>query len=149
MHLIVNFITTNIKIKYNIIIYCYVILNKREIRCRITKTVWRWQDGEICKSGQWCIEPAGGVKNIISYIMQNIIEELKQYYLNEINEQVVSLPEALSCIYMLTGKKFIVIIDEWDVLIRDNSADDKIQEEYINFLRAMFKGSELYDERKV
>lgn len=91
---------------------------------------------------QWCIEPAGGVENVIAYVTQNIIEELKQYYPNEINEQIASLPEALSCINMSEGKKFIVIIDEWDVLIRDNSADDKIQEEYINFLRAMFKGSE-------
>ena len=41
-----------------------------------------------------------------------------------------------------TGTKFIVIIDEWDVLIRDEAADIKTQEEYINFLRAMFKGTE-------
>lgn len=40
------------------------------------------------------------------------------------------------------GTKFIVIIDEWDVLIRDEAADLKTQEEYINFLRAMFKGTE-------
>lgn len=42
----------------------------------------------------------------------------------------------------MTGKKFIVIIDEWDVLIRDKAADTKVQEEYINFLRGMFKGTE-------
>ena len=41
-----------------------------------------------------------------------------------------------------SGTKFIVIIDEWDVLIRDEAADLKTQEEYINFLRAMFKGTE-------
>ena len=35
-----------------------------------------------------------------------------------------------------------MIIDEWDALIRDEEADEKIQEEYINFLRGMFKGSE-------
>ena len=36
----------------------------------------------------------------------------------------------------------MVIIDEWDVLIRDEAANEKIQDEYINFLRGMFKGSE-------
>ena len=41
-----------------------------------------------------------------------------------------------------TGKKFIVIIDEWDVLIRDKDVNKRVQEEYINFLRAMFKGTE-------
>lgn len=53
-----------------------------------------------------------------------------------------SLPEALSRINAASGTKFIVIIDEWDVLIRDEAADLKTQEEYINFLRAMFKGTE-------
>ena len=37
---------------------------------------------------------------------------------------------------------FIIIIDEWDVLIRDEAANQKVQEEYINFLRGMFKGTE-------
>ena len=41
-----------------------------------------------------------------------------------------------------TGRKFIVIIDEWDVLIRDVSANKEVQDEYIGFLRAMFKGTE-------
>lgn len=40
------------------------------------------------------------------------------------------------------GKKFIIIIDEWDVLIRDEAANAKVQEDYINFLRGMFKGTE-------
>ena len=37
-------------------------------------------------------------------------------------------------------KKFVVIIDEWDVLIRDE-ASQTVQTEYINFLRGMFKGT--------
>lgn len=39
----------------------------------------------------------------------------------------------LSFINNATGNKFIVIIDEWDVLIRDAAANKKVQEEYINF----------------
>ena len=48
----------------------------------------------------------------------------------------------MSRINTLTGKKFIVIIDEWDVLIRDEPGNAKAQRDYINFLRAMFKGTE-------
>ena len=48
----------------------------------------------------------------------------------------------MSRINTLTGKKFIVIIDEWDVLIRDEPGNAKAQKDYINFLRAMFKGTE-------
>ena len=48
---------------------------------------------------------------------------------------------SLSRIKNIVGQKFIIIIDEWDVLIRDEAANKKVQEKYINFLRAMFKGN--------
>lgn len=49
---------------------------------------------------------------------------------------------AMSCINATTGNKFIVIIDEWDVLIRDEANNKAVQNEYIDFLRGMFKGTE-------
>lgn len=91
---------------------------------------------------QWCMEPAGGPDKVVSYITEKTIEELREYYPNELPENARSLPEALSLINTATGKKFIVIIDEWDILIRDESANNKVKEEYINFLRGMFKGVE-------
>lgn len=91
---------------------------------------------------QWCMEPAGSAENLVSYIKKSIIEELKEEYGSIISEDTVSLADALSCINAETGRKFVVVIDEWDVLIRDEAANVKVQEEYINFLRGMFKGSE-------
>lgn len=91
---------------------------------------------------QWCLEPAGGAKRVLAYIAEQTIKELREYYPQELPETIASLPESLSRINAATGKKFIVIIDEWDVLIRDEAADKQIQEEYINFLRGLFKGTE-------
>lgn len=91
---------------------------------------------------QWCMEPAGGPQHVITYIMENTIKELREYYPEELETDIKSLPEALSRINAATGRKFIVIIDEWDVLIRDEALNQNIQEEYIWFLRGMFKGSE-------
>ena len=91
---------------------------------------------------QWCIEPAGGVENVVPYISEKTISELEAYYPNILAEKTTSLPDALSQINTAVGKKFIVIIDEWDVLIRDESANAKVQKDYINFLRGMFKGTE-------
>ena len=91
---------------------------------------------------QWCMEPAGGARNIVSYITEKIIGELREYYPNELPAGISSLPEALSLINNASGKKFVVIIDEWDVLIRDAVTNKNVQEEYINFLRGMFKGTE-------
>ena len=91
---------------------------------------------------QWCMEPAGGPERIVSYISEKTIQELREYYPNVLKESTTSLPEALAMINTETGNKFIIIIDEWDVLIRDEAANQKVQEEYINFLRGMFKGTE-------
>ena len=65
------------------------------------------------------MEPAGEPENVVSYITENTIQELKEYYPEELKAPISSLPEALSKINAATGSRFIVIIDEWDVLIRD------------------------------
>lgn len=91
---------------------------------------------------QWCLQPAGGPEGVVSFITEATIDELRKYYPGELQDTLHSLPDALSRINTATGKKFIVIIDEWDVLIRDEATNQKVQEEYIDFLRGMFKGSE-------
>lgn len=91
---------------------------------------------------QWFMEPAGGAERVVSCITQNIIAELQETYADVLPASVRSLPEALSYIHAATGNKFVVIIDEWDVLIRDEANNEKVQMEYINFLRGMFKGTE-------
>ena len=91
---------------------------------------------------QWCLAPAKGAAGVVSYIEKSVIAELKEKYPDIISEETVSLPEAMSEIYTVTGNKFIVIIDEWDILIRDEANNRDGQENYINFLRGMFKGTE-------
>lgn len=91
---------------------------------------------------QWCIEPAKDINNIVPFIEKNVIYELKQVY-SDINlDENNSLAYAMSTINSVTGNKFIVIIDEWDVLIRDEANNIEIQRQYINFLRGLFKGTE-------
>ncbi len=91
---------------------------------------------------QWCLEPAGAPERVAAYITEQTIRELREYYPDEVAADCVSLPEALARIYTETGSKFVVIVDEWDVLIRDEAGNQKVTEEYISFLRAMFKGTE-------
>lgn len=91
---------------------------------------------------QWCMQAAGKPEKVIDYITQNTLIELKKLYPDALSSEIHSLPDALSLINANSGKKFIVIIDEWDILIRDEANNTTIQEEYINFLRGMFKGSE-------
>lgn len=53
---------------------------------------------------QWCMEPAGGAEQVVPYISERTIAELKEYYPDTLPEETKSLPEALSQINALTGK---------------------------------------------
>ena len=91
---------------------------------------------------QWFLSSCADIKSIISYITQSVLEELKEYYPEVLPNEVLTLADALSRIRNSTGQKFIVIIDEWDILIRDEATNKAVQEEYIYFLRGLFKGTE-------
>ena len=91
---------------------------------------------------QWCMGPANGPEKVVSYISEKTISELKEYYPDVLLAENHSLAETLARINTVTGRKFIVIIDEWDVLIRDEATKEDIQNEYIRFLRGIFKGTE-------
>ena len=91
---------------------------------------------------QWCMAPAGGADAVVSFIEQSVLGELREAYPEEVAGEIFSLPDALSRLHAATGKQFVIIIDEWDILIRDEAANEAVQENYINFLRGLFKGTE-------
>ena len=91
---------------------------------------------------QWFLSNAGNSANVVSYITQSVLAELREIYSKELPPEVVMLPDALSRIKEATGQKFIIIIDEWDVLIRDEATNKKVLDEYIVFLKGLFKGTE-------
>ncbi len=92
---------------------------------------------------QWFLANCKDADKVIQFITASVMDELRSIYPNALlSAQVASLSDALSRIREKTGQKFIIIVDEWDVLIRDEAANQKVQEEYLNFLRGMFKGVE-------
>lgn len=91
---------------------------------------------------QWCMMDAKSPERTVPYINEQLLSELRTEYPDFIPDNVQTAYGAMSCINAACGDKFIVIIDEWDVLIRDVSANVGVQDDYINFLRGMFKGTE-------
>ena len=77
---------------------------------------------------QWCSMDAGTPENTVEYINRNVISELQELYPKILSENIQTAYGAMSCINAATGQKFVVIIDEWDVLIRDEAANQKVQE---------------------
>ena len=68
-----------------------------------------------------------------------IIAELKECYPDTIQEEDVNLPVVLAKIHAKYNDKFIIIIDEWDTIFREDKEDQKAQELYITLLRGLFK----------
>ena len=66
------------------------------------------------------------------------MDELQEMYPNIDISKQVSLLGTLNQIYNETKTQFVIIIDEWDVLFRD-CKDTKIQNEYLDLLRSLFK----------
>lgn len=81
------------------------------------------------------------MSEVVSYMQTEIISELREVFPNILDENETVLPRALGEIYKQTGEQFIVIIDEWDCLFREDKDNEAIQEKYVNFLRGMFKNA--------
>ncbi len=70
----------------------------------------------------------------------NILRDLKNYY-TAINFTDLTLGESIVEINSKLNEKFIFLIDEWDVIFREQENNLKLCNEYTNFLRNLFKSS--------
>ncbi len=77
---------------------------------------------------------------IIPFIQSLVIDELRDAFPGIAEDKDVFLPAVFAKINNKTGKKFVVIIDEWDCIFREDKNNMQLQKEYIDFLRGMFKG---------
>lgn len=76
---------------------------------------------------------------IVSTLQKAVIRELKECYPECFPEDILQLNSVLSQVNKVHGIKFVIIIDEWDAVFRENRYDEEVQEEYIGFLRGLFK----------
>ena len=87
----------------------------------------------------WFISTVKNIKDTVSYLQDQVIQELCSIYSFAGEEH--SLPIVLAKIAETAGCKFIIIIDEWDALFREAKDDTDLQKEYIQMLRGLFKSS--------
>ncbi len=90
---------------------------------------------------QWTRSNAQNPEDIISLLQKSVLTELRNQYPECVSPDVSSLSLALSEIHMATNDKFVIVIDEWDCLFREDVNNTALQKEYINFLRGLFKGT--------
>ena len=75
--------------------------------------------------------------NTVNYMKQEILQDLQDSFPIVSNEKDVL--SALLCIANQTNEKFIFIIDEWDAIYREQKDNKRLQEEYMELLRSLFK----------
>lgn len=80
---------------------------------------------------------------IIAHIQSDVITELKELYPDVPYRENSDLADVLSAIVSCYPhqQKFIMIIDEWDAVLREFSEEDNIAEKYVKLLRGLFKST--------
>ncbi|MGM9733284.1 MAG: AAA family ATPase, partial [Prevotella sp.] len=79
-------------------------------------------------------------KEIVKIMQQEIIDDIMKTFPHvEVNERD-DLMEILYRFSESTGERFVMIIDEWDAILREMGTDDYIVTSYVDWLRRLFKG---------
>ena len=82
-------------------------------------------------------------QDIVKTLEQKIIDELIREYPDSKISPSMSLLDCLLEISAVIRTKFIVIVDEWDMIFREHRDNISLQREYIDFLRMLFRGNEV------
>ena len=77
--------------------------------------------------------------DIASLIERKVKRDMLENYPDIQVEDDDTLFETLLAIVRKTGKRFILIIDEWDAICRENKPGTAAMEGYVSWLRSMFK----------
>lgn len=80
-------------------------------------------------------------ESVVGFIQTEVVKELREAYPAFVAEEETLIAAALADINQHTKNQFVIIIDEWDCLFREDKYDDKLQLDYISFLRSLFKGN--------
>ena len=85
-------------------------------------------------------EPGSDISTLLPTMISELKRNLKKEFPEIINELNRPFQFMLADIYEQTKEKFVVLIDEWDLIFRESN-NTKVQEDYVNFLRILFKDS--------
>lgn len=91
---------------------------------------------------QWFRSNAKTAGDAVCLLQDQIVGELTGAFPDAKVGRGVPLPMALAQISEHISEKFIIIVDEWDCLFREDKDDEAAQKEYLSLLRGLFKGAQ-------
>src|SRR5574344_364658 len=80
-------------------------------------------------------------KDIVKKIQGKIIQDILKVFPQIDTQEDDDLMDILYRISETTGDRFVMIIDEWDAILREMGTDEYITTSYVDLLRRLFKGS--------
>ena len=78
--------------------------------------------------------------NIVEKIVEYICDDIREVYEDKIDYSKM-INSILMSVYRISNIPFVIIIDEWDCVIR-NSDDKELVHRYLQFLHSLFKSEE-------
>ena len=85
------------------------------------------------------LEDSDNVTDMTSYLTDEVTTELMNAYPDIDYGKRIKLRTVMNNIYGKTGRKFVIIIDEWDAIFRVWKEDKEGQTKYLDFLRDWLK----------
>ena len=82
-----------------------------------------------------------GERDIVKRIQNRIINDILSEFPHVNRDDDDDLMDILFRIAGTTGERFVMIIDEWDAILREMGTDEYIATAYVDLLRRLFKGS--------
>ena len=76
---------------------------------------------------------------LTEYLEREVLNELLEEYGECFKRHETGLAAALRKIYIKTKRKFILLIDEWDCVMRERQESEAMQKQYLDFLRNLLK----------
>ncbi|MDE6052944.1 MAG: AAA family ATPase, partial [Lachnospiraceae bacterium] len=78
-------------------------------------------------------------QEMTDYLEQVVIADIRKAYGDLFSEQETVLANVLEQIYVETGREFIILVDEWDCVMRERQESEAMQKQYLDFLRNLLK----------
>ena len=83
-----------------------------------------------------------GRDDLVEMMQQRIVKDIAKAYPDIVPEEGCDLMDYLVDIFMETGEKFMMVIDEWDAICREAANKPRLMDSYVNLLRRLFKGGD-------
>lgn len=81
-------------------------------------------------------------QSLVDAINRKVISEMREFFSDIDLREASNIANAIEEVYRKKGEKFIIILDEYDVLVRMEVPNNEL-EEYISFLNGLFKNSNI------